>query len=113
MQPKLQPDPFEQLKMTLEDAPRGYGFLAEYVKELEQHQHEEDIFIHLAFEKASAGGAFSSRGSSSIVSVFSELYDPLDAEHKLEIRGWWHEMVRGKANRFNDLKTRLSRLTWR
>ena len=34
-QPKLQPDHLQKLKTTLEDAPRNYDFLAEYVRELE------------------------------------------------------------------------------
>jgi hypothetical protein len=111
-QAKLQPDPLELLKINLEDAPRSYGFLSEYVKSLEWHQHEEDIFIHHAFENATSGGAYSHReGRPVITSVFSELYEPLDAEHKLEIRHWWHEMVRRKANQFTDLRARLSKLT--
>jgi hypothetical protein len=109
-QPKLQPDPFEQLKATLEDSPRSYGFLSEYVKALEWQHHEEDIFTRLAFENASAGGASHGRSSSVVVSILTELYEPLDADQKLEIRNWWHEMVRGKANQFNDLKSRLTRL---
>jgi hypothetical protein len=39
------------------------------------------------------------------------MYEPLDAEDKLEIRRWWHEMVRGKASQFTDLKARLSKLS--
>ncbi len=110
-QAKLQGDPFEQLKTALAHAPRGYAFLAGYVGELEHNRSEEDVFIRLAFENASAGGSFPSQGGSFIVSVFSELYEPLDAERKLEIRRWWHEKVRGEANQFPDLKGRLSRLT--
>jgi hypothetical protein len=45
------------------------------------------------------------------VNVFSELYEPLDAERKLEIRQWWHGKIRGEANQFDDLRMRLSRLT--
>jgi hypothetical protein len=111
-QPQLQPDPLEQLKTSLEDAPRSYGFLSDYVRALEWHQHEEDIFIHHAFENAKAGGAYPPRGGTTLItSVFSELYEPLDAEHKLQIKRWWHEMVRGKANHFTDLKARLSKLS--
>jgi hypothetical protein len=111
-QAKLQPDPLEQLKTILEDAPRSYAFLSDYVRALEWHQHEEDIFIQHAFQNANAGVAYPPRGGQpSTASVFSELYEPLDTEHKLEIRRWWHEIVRGKANRFSDLKARLSRLT--
>jgi hypothetical protein len=110
-QAKLQPDPLEQLKMTLEDAPRSYGFLSEYVRALEWNQNEEDIFIRHAIEAANADGTHPPRGAhSSLTGVLSELYEPLDADHKLEIRRWWHEMVRGKANRFTDLKARLSKL---
>ena len=112
MQAKLQPEPLEQLKMVLEDAPRSYGFLSEYVRALEWNQHEEDIFIHHAFEHANAVGAYPFLGSPAfITSVYSELYEPLDAERKLEIRQWWHKMVRSKANQFFDLKKRLSNLT--
>ena len=108
-QPKLQRDDFERLKKILEDAPRGYGFLAEYVGELEHNRDEEDIFIRLAFENASAGGA--NRGTGPfVVSVISELYDPHDAERRLEIRRWWHEKVRDEASQFGDLKARLSDL---
>jgi hypothetical protein len=45
------------------------------------------------------------------VNVFSELYEPLDAERRLEIRQWWHGKIRGEANQFDDLRMRLSRLT--
>jgi hypothetical protein len=111
-QPQLQPDPLEELKTSLEDAPRGYGFLSDYVRALEWHQHEEDIFIQHAFESAKASGTSALRGGqSSISSALLDLYEPLDAGHKLEIMRWWHEMVRGKATRFTDLKARLSKLS--
>ncbi len=42
-QAKIQPDAFEQLKSTLEDAPRNYDFLAEYVRELELRRQEQDV----------------------------------------------------------------------
>jgi hypothetical protein len=100
------------LKMTLEDAPRSYGFLSNYVRALEWHQHEEDIFIEQAGHHANAGGSHIPRGGHlDIASSFSEMYGRLDAEHKLEISRWWHEMVRGKANQFTDLKARLARIT--
>jgi hypothetical protein len=109
--PKLQPDPLEQLKTTLEDAPRSYGFLSDYVRALEWHHHEEDIFLHHAIQNANASGAHLLSGTQYFVSdVYSELYEPLDAADKLEIRRWWHEMVRGKANQFTDLRARLSKL---
>jgi hypothetical protein len=106
---KLQPDPFEQLKKILEDAHRGHDFLAEYVGELERRRNEEDVFIRRAFENVSVGGAIG-RGDTFIVSLMSELYDPLDAEHKLEMRRWWHENVRAEASQFDDLKTRLTKI---
>jgi hypothetical protein len=60
-QAKIQPDAFEQLKSTLEDAPWNYDFLAEYVRELELRRQEQDVFLRLAFQNASGGRpAFSS-----------------------------------------------------
>lgn len=109
---KLQLDPLEQVETMLEDAPRSYRFLSEYVRALQWHHHEEDIFTRYVSENANAGGVYRPHGGQPFVtSVFSELYETLDAEHKLEIRRWWHEMVRGQANQFTDLKARLSRLT--
>ena len=111
-QAKLQPDTLEQLKMTLEDGPRSYGFLSQYVRAQEWRQDEEDIFIQHAFQNANAGAAHSSHGGPHLAGrVFLELYEALDAENKLAIRQWWHEMVRGKANCFTDLRARLSKLT--
>ena len=107
-QVKLQPDPFEKLKKILEDAPRNYDFLAGYVKELEHNRLEEDVFVRLAFENANDSGAGT---GPFIVSVYSELYEPLNAERKLEIRQWWHEKVWREANQFDDLRTQLSKLT--
>ncbi len=108
-QAKIQPDAFEQLKSTLEDAPRNYDFLAEYVRELELRRQEQDVFLRLAFQNAS-GGAYRRTGPF-VVSVVSELYKPIDAGRKLEIRQWWHEKVRREANQFDDLRMRLSGLT--
>ena len=108
-QAKIQPDAFEQLKSTLEDAPWNYDFLAEYVRELELRRQEQDVFLRLAFQNAS-GGAYRGTGPF-VVSVVSELYEPIDAERKLEIRQWWHEKVRREANQFDDLRMRLSGLT--
>jgi hypothetical protein len=111
-QAKLQLDPLEQLKTFLEDAPRSYSLLSNYVRAMEWHQDKEDIFIQHAFDNANAGVAYPPRTGSLIVTfAFSELYEPLGTEHKLEITRWWHEMVRGKAIRFTDLKARLSKLT--
>src|SRR6202163_5145228 len=102
-QPKLQPDHLQKLKTTLEDAPRNHDFLAEYVRELEICRQEEDIFLRLAFRHSSSGG--SNRGTAPfIVSIVSEMYEPLDAERKLEIRQWGHEKVWGEANQFDDLR---------
>jgi hypothetical protein len=105
----MEPDHFEQLKSTLQDTPRDYKFLAEYVSELEKHRHEVDIFRRYAFEDANPGGAHPGTGLF-VVSVYSELYEPLDFDQKVEIRRWWHEMIRFEANRFGDLKARLSKL---
>lgn len=105
MQPYL-----ERLKQALADAPRSREFLSEYVRELEMHRREEDIFIRLAFRDASAGGAFG-RGDTHITSVYSELYDrSLDANQKREIRLWWHDRVRREAEGFADLRARLAKL---
>src|ERR1700681_2182884 len=109
-QPKLQPDHLQKLKTTLEDVPRNYDFLAEYVRELETWREDEDIFLRFAFRNSSSGGL--NRGTGPfIVSVVSEMYEPLDAERKLEIRQWWHEKVWREANQFDDLRTQLSKLT--
>jgi len=110
-QAKMQPGPFEQLKAILEDASWNHDSLADYVRELERHAKEDDVFLRLAFENASSGGgAYSGRGLL-ITSVVSELYEPLDADHKLEIRRWWHEKVRRETNQFDDLRARLYKLT--
>jgi hypothetical protein len=109
MQTELPPNPLEQLKKILEDAPRDYDSFAEYVRELELHRQEEDIFLRLAFRNASAGGVYRGTGPF-VVSVSSELYDPLDDERKLDVRRWWHEKVRRESNQFDDLATRLSRI---
>ena len=109
-QPKVQPDQLQKLKTSLEDAPRNYDFLAEYVRELEICREDEDIFLRLAFQNSSSGGSYRGTGPF-IVSVVSEMYEPLDAERKLEIRQWWHEKVRDEASEFDDLRTQLSKLT--
>jgi len=104
----MQSDPFDQLKSSL-DTPRDYAFLAKYVRELELRRHEEEIFRRLAFENVQYGGAYAGSGTF-IVSVVSELYEPLDAERKAETRRWWHDKVRQEANKFEDLKGQLTRL---
>lgn len=73
-------------------------------------REDEDIFLRLAFQNSSSGGSYRGTGPF-IVSVVSEMYEPLDAERKLEIRQWWHEKVRGEASEFDDLRTQLSKLT--
>jgi hypothetical protein len=108
-QAKLQPDPLDQLKTMLEDAPRSYAFLSDYVRAVEWCQPEEDIFSRLTFVNT-GGGVFPRKQSSVDCDVLSRLYDSLDAGDKLDIRVWWHEMVRRKASRFQDLKSRLSKL---
>ena len=78
---------------------------------MEWRQDEEDIFMQQAFENANTGGGYPPHAGSIVTAgAFSELYEPLGPEHKLEIRLWWHDMVREKANRFTDLKARLSKL---
>src|ERR1700674_2281807 len=109
-QAKLLPDHLQKLKTSLEDAPRNYDFLAEYVRELETCREDEDIFLRLAFRNSSSGGSYRGTGPF-IVSVVSDMYEPLDAERMLEIRQWWHEMVWREANQFVDLRTQLSKLT--
>jgi len=79
------------------------------VRELELRRQEEDVFLRLAFQNA-GGGAYRGTGPF-VVIVVSELYEPIDAERKLEIRQWWHEKVRREANQFDDLRMRLSGLT--
>jgi hypothetical protein len=107
---KMQFDSFETLKRTLESAHRDRAFLDKYVRELELHRQEEDVFLRLAFENVSSGGAIG-RGDTFVVSVVSEVYGPLDAEQKVAIRNWWHEMVRqDAAKQFGDLNERLSKL---
>jgi hypothetical protein len=103
---KMTPDPYEQLKAILGDAPRDYAFLAEYVGELEHHRHEQDTFTRLAFRDVMPGGAYGGTGLM-MVSVFSEMYEPLNSEQKTNIRQWWHEKIRHAAEAFADLKDRL------
>jgi len=108
-QAKTQQDPLEYLKAALEHAPRDHHFLGEYVRELELHRQEDDVFLRLAFRYASAGGAFQGTGPL-IVSIVSEMYEPLDTDRKLEVRRWWHEKARREANQYSDLAARLSKL---
>jgi hypothetical protein len=104
-QPQL--DPVERLKSTLNDAPRNREFLTRYVTEAERHRHEEDVFLRLAFDNATPGGVGSGPW---IVSVVSELYEPLNPEQKAEVRRWWHEKMGREANQYESLRTRLSRI---
>lgn len=108
-EPKMQPDLFEQLRTSLEDVPQCYAFLADYVRELEKFRNEEDVFIRLGVGNASVGGQTRGTGPYA-VSVFSELYEPLDADQKIAIRKWWHERMRTEAGQFTDLRTRLSKI---
>jgi len=99
----------ERLKKLLEDAPRSYEFLSAYVRELELHRNEEDIFIRLAFQNVSVGGA-SGRGDTFVTSPYSELYDkPLEASQKREVRQWWHGKIQREAEGHDDLRARLAR----
>ncbi len=100
----------ERLKKVLEDAPRSREFLSDYVRELELHRNEEDIFIRLAFQNVSVGGA-QGRGDTFVTSAYSELYDqPLDANQKREVRQWWHDKVQREAEMYDDLRARLGRV---
>jgi len=102
----------ERLKKELEDAPRSHEFLSEYVRELELHRNEEDIFIRLAFQNVSAGGAYG-RGGTFVTSAYSEIYDqPLDVNQKRELRRWWHDKVQREAERHEDLHARLAKVSW-
>jgi hypothetical protein len=108
-QPKSQPGLFEQLKTALGDTPLSRDFLAEYVRELELQRGEEGIFIRLALGNASAGAAYSGTGPF-VTSVVSELYEPLDADRKLEIRRWWHEKARRETSQIAGLRERLFKI---
>ena len=100
----MQPDPIERLRSALADTPRNLDFLAEYVSELERQRNEEDIFRPLAFRDAYFGGA---ETGPLVLSVFSELYEPLSAGDKIEIRRWWHEKAHREAHHYDDLRMRL------
>jgi hypothetical protein len=102
----------DRLKKVLEETSRSHEFLSDYVKELELHRNEEDIFIRLAFQNVSLGGAHG-RGDAFLTSVYSELYDqPLDANQKLEVRQWWHDKVQREAEAHDDLQARLAKFAW-
>jgi len=102
----------ERLKKVLEDAPRSREFLSDYVRELELNRNEEDIFIRLAFQNVSVGGAHG-RADTFVTSAYSELYDqPLDANQKRDVRQWWHNKVQREAERNDDLQGRLAKFTW-
>lgn len=94
----------------LEGAPRSRQFLGDYVWELELNRGEEDIFIRLAFQNASLGGAHG-RADTFVTSALSELYElPLDTRQKREVRQWWHDMLQREAERQDDLQVRLASL---
>lgn len=101
----------QRLREQLEDAPISLDLLTNYVRELELHRSEEDIFIRLAFRDLSVGGA-TGRGDTYLTSAYSELYDqPLDPNQKREARRWWHDRMQREANRHDDLKARLAKLS--
>jgi hypothetical protein len=106
---QMKPDPLEPLKAVLSGAPRDHKFLADYVRELELHRNEVDTFRRLAFENVNPGGAYGGTGTM-MVSVFSQMYEPLTAPQKTEIRQWWHELVRREAEASAGLKSRLDKL---
>lgn len=107
---KPPPDPFARLKAALDAALRDYNFdfLASYVSERELHRDEEDTFIRLGLANLRFGGV---SGSAHIDSYRSQVYDLLDPEQRIEMRRWWHEMVRREAEAFADLNSRLAMLT--
>jgi len=98
----------ERLKTELSDVELGHEFLERYVHELERHRAEEDVFRRFAFEDVNAGGAGT---GPYIVSVYSELYEPLEVNEKVALRGWWHERMMTLATNFADLKLRLAKLS--
>ncbi len=104
MKTQMKPDTFEQLKSILGDVHPDRNFLAEYVEALEHLRSEDEIFTCFAFRHASAGGSYSGYDIH-IQSCDSELYQPLKTDQKMEIRGWWHDIVRREAEEFPDLKT--------
>ncbi len=106
---KAQPglDPVERLITILDDGPRDREFLTAYVTEVELHGQEEDVFLRLAFENATAGGAGTGPWA---VSIVSELFEPLRAEQKVDVVRWWHSIMRQEANGYESLRTRLSRI---
>ncbi|MGB7436418.1 MAG: hypothetical protein WBR26_05580 [Candidatus Acidiferrum sp.] len=106
-QAKMESDPLELLKVTLEDTPRGRTLLGEYVRELELYRQEEDTFLRLAFRDARYGGA---GAGPFVVSIVSQLYEPLGPGQKLEVRRWWHDKIRREAERFSDLKERIAKI---
>jgi hypothetical protein len=100
----------DRIKNALEDAPRNRQFLGDYVREVELNRSEEDIFIRLAFQNLSVGGAHG-RADTFVTSAYSELYElPLDMKQKREVRQWWHDKVQREAERHDDLRVRLAKL---
>jgi hypothetical protein len=97
----------ERLKIEISDAPRNRALLDDYVTELERHRREEDVFRRLAFENVTPGGVIS---GPFVVSVYSELYEPLGAEERKEVRKWWHQLMKREASAFQDLRARLLNL---
>jgi hypothetical protein len=106
---RTQLDPVERLKRALSGPHRARDFFADYVRELELHRTEEDIFTRLAFRDVSSHAALHG-GDLFVTSVYSDWYETLEPEAKLEVRQWWHEKLRSDARRFDNLKTRLANL---
>lgn len=104
---RMQPEVFERLKSALENISWDRDSIAEYVTELDQRRHEEDIFHRLVLRDGNFGGASSAPCS---VSAFSEMYDAMSVEKKAQLRRWWHEKLRRRAYYYDDLRARIS---WR
>ena len=101
---RLQPDPFERFRSELENARWSRQFLANYVSEISQQRHEEDIFRHMAFQLPELGENMRT------ANTLSELYEATNPEQKSELRRLWHDRIRREVYRHDDLRTRLS---WR
>jgi hypothetical protein len=98
-------DPKVKLKLDLA-GPYNPSLLADYVHDKERHRHEEDTFIRLALPNANVGGAHGGRGEF-LQTTANELYDPLRADQRLEIRRWWHARIQAEAENIPELRERL------
>ena len=92
-EPKMQPDPLEQLRSALESESLSHDSLAEYVGALAQNKSENEVFLRLALRGRSA-----------------EAYGLLNPSDQAHLRQWWHDRLRREAYAYDDLRTRLS---WR